>query len=63
MPYQSGDRLEGVVANLEVVEKITYSDGRTEMVYLVGLPDPKNPLNVTSVKLIGDKLSCRAWKA
>lgn len=56
MPYQSGDRLEGVIANLEVVEKINYSGGKTEMAYLVGLPNPKDPLNVTSVKLAGDNL-------
>jgi hypothetical protein len=56
LPYQSGDRLEGVVANLEVVEKITYGDGRTEMVYLVGLPSPTDPTAVISVKLRGDAL-------
>ncbi len=56
MPYQSGDRLEGVTAILDMAEKMIYPDGKTEMVYLAGLPSPKDPLNVTSVKLIGDNL-------
>ena len=56
LPYQSGDRLEGVIADLGTVEKITYSDGTIVMAYLGNLPDPKNPQNVISVKLTGDNL-------
>jgi hypothetical protein len=56
MPYQSSDRLEGVIVTLGHVQKITYAGGKTEMAYLASLPNPKDPLNVTSVKLVGDNL-------
>ncbi|MBE3144691.1 MAG: hypothetical protein IMZ61_12340 [Planctomycetes bacterium] len=45
-----------MTATLDSVEKITYAGGKTEMAYLVGLPSPKDPPNMTSAKLIGDNL-------
>jgi len=56
-PYQPGDRLEGVIVSLDQVEKIVYAGGQTEMAYMASVPNPKDPLNITAVKLLGDGAS------
>jgi hypothetical protein len=57
MPYQPGDRLEGVTTMVTGVEKILHPDGKIEMIYLASLSSPQDPLNITSVKLAGDNLT------
>jgi hypothetical protein len=46
--------LEGVIVSLGQVQKIIYAGGTTEMAYMASLPNPNDPLNITSVKLVGD---------
>jgi hypothetical protein len=56
LPYQPGDYIDSMLGVLNNVEKLIYSDGRTEMHYQMNLPLPSDPSELRSVELIGNNL-------